>query len=77
MASITFTNLDADGVCGEVRYITYQQIGRCPHFILDPDHFPAEADLPCGCFNKDDPRMESWGYVWSNERRVWEGRADA
>jgi hypothetical protein len=70
---VTFGKLNTDGSLSEVREIKQSDIGKCPHFIMVPEHY--RADGSCRC---DDPtsNMAEWGYVWSDETKRWESPSD-
>ena len=44
---------------------------KCPHFIFVGDHY--RADGSCKCDNPNETIMASWGYVWSDKTKQWEG----
>lgn len=43
---------------------------RCPHSIVDPKHFSAEAGK-CPCYDPADQEMAEWGYEWSDDQGMW------
>jgi len=46
-----------------VRYISQNSIGKCPHFIMLPEHYrPNET---CKCDDKNETVMSEWGYTWN------------
>jgi len=60
IAKVTIGTLHPDGIVTDARTI---DPGRCPHFIMVPEHYRDGGACKC-----DDPAhtvMESWGYTWS------------
>lgn len=52
-----------------VRVLSAAAIRGCEFFILDPDHYREEGT--CRCDDPDHEEMDSWGYVWSDEKGRW------
>jgi hypothetical protein len=46
---IEFATLKPDGTLTNVRHLAQSTIQKCPHFIMDPDHY--KADGTCLCFD--------------------------
>lgn len=71
---VKFSTVTPDGRGGLVesnaRTLKLADIQRCPHYIIDPDHYRANGSCLC-----DDPNagiMAEWGYKWSATSKQWE-----
>lgn len=58
----------------KVSVIKYADIQRCPHYIIDPDHY--RADGSCLCNDPDAKVMAEWGYHWDATSKRWETNPD-
>ena len=62
---VEFSEGKLEGDVLSVRHVkTIQQssIGKCAHFIFDPEHY--REDESCRCNDADHTDMAEWGYVW-------------
>jgi hypothetical protein len=60
---ITFGTLTPAGLTN-VRMIKQSDIGKCPHFIMLPQHY--RDDGSCKCNDPNETVMKEWGYKWRN-----------
>ena len=65
---VTFGKMTPDGSLTDVREIKQSDIGRCPHYIMVPEHY--RKDGTCRCDDPKHTEMREWGYAWKNGR--WE-----
>ena len=58
---ITFGTIGPNGITN-VRIIKQSDIAKCPHFILDADHY--REDGTCKCDDPEEQRkmIREWGY---------------
>jgi len=61
---IQFGTLHPDGSVTNVRQIKQLDIGKCPHFIMVPEHY--NDDGSCKCKDSEAVVMKEWGYKWSD-----------
>ena len=66
---IRFSTLDSDGVESSVRYIKQGDMMKCPHFIMDPQHY--RLDGSCKCNDASETIMAEWGYTWDKTTNQW------
>ena len=64
-----FATLHPDGSLSAERNIDQSVLRSCPHFILDPSHYPTDKD--CDCRNKAARYMKDWGYKWDRILSIW------
>lgn len=53
----------------KVRILKYADMQKCPHYIIEPDHYRADGSCLC-----DDPNakvMAEWGYKWDATSKQW------
>ncbi len=63
------------GPSGYMRVLSWDNIMKCPYFILMPEHY--RSDGSCRCNDPDHPEMAKWGYEWKNGSwRAPEGNFD-
>ena len=70
MVEFSEGKLEADGrtlTVKHVRTIQQSSIGKCPHFIMMPEHY--REDGSCRCDDPDHTDMDDWGYVWDG--KLW------
>jgi hypothetical protein len=58
--------MDKDGQLVEtnVRVIKQEDMMKCPHFIMVPEHY--RQDGSCRCDDPDHLEMVEWGYKWKD-----------
>lgn len=66
---VRFGQLNPDGTVTNARTIKSSSIGKCPFYILDPEHY--REDESCRCDDPDHEIMDSWGYTWDKETGRW------
>ena len=66
--TIKFTSFGPDNTLGPIRVIRLSDIGKCPHYIMMPEHY--RADRSCRCNDVTHKDMADWGYVWDGTRWV-------
>lgn len=49
-----------------VKYLQLADLGRCPFFILAPEHY--REDGSCRCDDPEHKEMVEWGYVFRDGR---------
>lgn len=54
----------------KVRTIKLADMQKCPHYIIDPDHY--RADGSCLCSDPNAKVMAEWGYHWDATSKRWE-----
>ena len=59
---IEFGTLHPDGTLTNVRYIKQSDVGKCPYYIMVPEHY--RTDGSCKCDDPDEQAMmiREWGY---------------
>lgn len=68
MVRFSKLSLDEHGkpVETDVREIARESIGKCPYFILLPEHY--RKDGSCRCNDARHTEMKKWGYTWNGSR---------
>lgn len=61
---IEFGTLDESGGFQHSRTLRQSAVGRCRHFILDPQHY--REDESCRCDDPTHTIMAEWGYEFGN-----------
>jgi hypothetical protein len=60
--SITFGTLNRDGSLSNVRELTREAIGACPHVILVGDHYREDGSCRCNDPVEQARMIREWGY---------------
>lgn len=67
---VTFGTLQPDGTLSNVRLIKQSDIGKCPFFIMVPDHYREDGTCKCNDPEYREKVMKGWGYKKKDFIRV-------
>jgi len=59
---IQFGTLHPDGGLTNVRYIRQDDVKRCPHLILVPEHYRTDGSCKCDDPEEQAMMVREWGY---------------
>tara|TARA_R110000824_G_scaffold352903_2_gene539999 strand:+ start:159 stop:398 length:240 start_codon:yes stop_codon:yes gene_type:complete len=50
---------------GKITLLTRDQMKKCPHYIMLPEHYTNTDGNNCHCTSEDETIMKEWGYIWN------------
>lgn len=66
---VKFGTLHPDGTLTNVRYVKQTDIGKCPHFIMVPEHYRTDGSCKCDDLDEQAMMIKEWGYHKSDFKR--------
>lgn len=67
---IKFGTLHSDETLTDVRYLKQSDVGRCPHFILLPEHYREDGSCKCDDLYEREKMIKEWGYTKKDFRNI-------
>ena len=67
---VKFVTLHPDGTLTNVRLIKQSDIGKCPHFILVPEHYRENGSCKCDDLEEQSMMIKEWGYRKRDFRKL-------